>query len=158
MATPAKKRAAPPVRQRSRISVRAVDPAQHLFSLTRMQRECFPRDTFMPLNSGFWVMAFVNQIQPIGFALMIPEDEKTGVIERVGVMPGHRGHRLQIRLLNRCEAEARKLGWDMLLATTYNNPAAANNFIYARWTQYEPEDPWCAPGTDYWMAYIEGRR
>jgi hypothetical protein len=38
----------------------------------------------------------------------------------------------------------------VLVSTTYLNPASANNFVREKWLTYLPAYPWGSPNTIYW--------
>lgn len=132
--------------------IREVDALRHEFTIIRLQRETFPRDTKAPCSEGYWWLAF-DKDNPVAFACMtdVKTWDHTGYISRVGVLPSHRGKGLQKRLMRACERKARALGWKRMISTTLNNPPSANNFIALGYRTYEPASRWGWTETIYWL-------
>jgi GNAT superfamily N-acetyltransferase len=108
-------------------------------------------------EKGFWWLAHQQGVEdPIGFAGLSPSKvwKETGYLERCGIMPGHRGQRLQQRFLRVREAKARKLGWVLLRSDTTDNVVSANNLIKAGYRLFVPRFPWGFKGTLYWRKEI----
>jgi GNAT superfamily N-acetyltransferase len=70
------------------------------------------------------------------------------------VLPSHRGHGAQKRLIRARIRQARALGWTWLITDTYQNPVSSNNLIATNFTLFEPTKPWGAEGTLYWRLKL----
>jgi GNAT superfamily N-acetyltransferase len=137
------------------IRIKEVDGKKFAVQLLRLQKETFPCDEKETPDEGFWWIAYDGD-SAIGFAGMthVNSWDYTGYISRVGVLPSHRGKKLQQRLMRACERKAKQLGWARLISSTYNNPPSANNFIALGYRCYEPEQRWAADGTVYWKKEL----
>jgi GNAT superfamily N-acetyltransferase len=138
------------------VSIRLVDAARQEFTLTRMQKEIFPSDSKAPCDEGFWWLAMDGDT-PVAFACLtdVPSWPESGYISRVGVMPSHRGKKLQRRLMRACERKAKSMGWVRIISTTLNNPPSANNFIACGYKTYEPAARWGWTDTIYWLKELK---
>lgn len=97
---------------------------------------------------GCWWIAF-HKDQPVAFAGLTVHGDY-GYLYRAGVLPGHRGHKLQRRLVRAREAKARKLGLQYIVTdTTYNTPSS-NALIGAGYKLYVPKNPWGPKAALYW--------
>jgi GNAT superfamily N-acetyltransferase len=134
------------------VRIKEVDGQRQALTLSQLQRETFIVAEHIPTNKGFWWLA-IDGCLPVGFVCIehIDEWQYTGYLSRVGVLPSHRGHGLQKRLMQACERKARQLGWARIISSTYNNPNSANNFIRCGYRCYQPEWCWGADGTVYWI-------
>jgi Acetyltransferase (GNAT) family len=106
-------------------------------------------------ESGHWWLAYFKET-PIAFAGVVPSTHVryAGYICRVGVLTGHCGHGLQLRLMRAIQALARRCGWTCLVSDTTRNIASANNFIRAGYRLYQPQYPWAFSDTLYWRKTI----
>lgn len=104
---------------------------------------------------GHWWLAF-HRCGPVAFAGIIPSTElaNAGYFCRVGVLGGHFGHSLQLRLMRAMEARARQNGWCCIVSDTTDNVVSANNFIRAGYRLYQPQYPWGWPQTLYWRKSL----
>jgi GNAT superfamily N-acetyltransferase len=104
---------------------------------------------------GHWWLAFCGEA-PVAFAGLVPSTRarNAGYFCRVGVLQGHWGNSLQIRLMRALEARARINGWSSIVSDTTDNIASANNFIRAGYRLYRPDFPWGWPNTLYWRKLI----
>ena len=115
--------------------------------------DCAPVPTF---DEGHWWLAF-HGTAPVAFAGIVPSTHfsNAGYFCRVGVLGGHRGHRLQLRLMRAMEARARVNGWCSIVSDTTDNVHSANNFILAGYHLFVPAFPWAWPNTLYWRRDIK---
>jgi ribosomal protein S18 acetylase RimI-like enzyme len=104
---------------------------------------------------GGWWLAYFKET-PIAFAGVVPSTHvrNAGYICRVGVLTGHCGHGLQLRLMRAIETLSRRSGWSYLVSDTTRNIASANNFIRAGYRLYQPQYPWAFSDTLYWRKTI----
>jgi GNAT superfamily N-acetyltransferase len=102
-------------------------------------------------EEGHWWLAF-HESRPVAFAGVILSTHfvNTGYFNRVGVLPEHRGHGLQLRLMRALEARARLDGWCSIVSDTTDNVRSANNFIGAGYRLFIPACPWGWASTLYW--------
>jgi GNAT superfamily N-acetyltransferase len=105
---------------------------------------------------GYWWLAY-HEAMPVAFAGVVPSTraDNAGYFCRVGVLQGHYGNRLQLRLMRALERRAKHSGWDCIVSDTTDNLPSANNFIRAGYRLYRPQDPWGWPNTLYWRKPIE---
>src|ERR1700756_3665365 len=80
------------------------------------------------LETGYWWVLKTTDGVLCGFCGMVPMEPFPGVayLKRAYVSPDHRGHNLQLRMLEAREAKARELGWHLLVAETTSHYAAHN--------------------------------
>jgi GNAT superfamily N-acetyltransferase len=137
------------------MKVREVFGPDHEFELIRLQKETFPSDSKVACIEGFWWLA-TEDGRPVGFACMtdVATWPGSGYLSRVGVMPSHRGKGIQRKLMRACEGKAKRLGWERMISTTYNNPPSANNFIKLGYRTYEPASRWGYADTIYWLKEL----
>lgn len=140
------------------ISIKEVDGNEHadlLHSLNALAPECFPLLQQRHLDNGFWFVAYLDG-DPIAFAGMVPFDPFPGVmyLKRCYVLPEHRGHGLQGKLLSLRELKARELGRTTLVSEcSESNTFSAANFRRAGYELCEPEQPW-ARDSLYWVKRL----
>jgi len=111
------------------------------------------------LEGHWWLVWFKNdQGTPIAFAGMRSSQqwEDRGYLCRVGVLPWHRGHGLQRRLLRVREAKARRMGWTHVHTDTTDNIPSSNSLIAAGYKLFRPKYPWGPHphGTLYWRKHL----
>jgi GNAT superfamily N-acetyltransferase len=104
--------------------------------------------------NGTWWLAYETGMpkEPVAFASIVPSVVMKGYafMMRSGVLPAHRGHNLQYRLLGARERYARRAGYTGCVTYTIDNPHSANNIIKAGYKTYTP--PWeFAPGAIYFI-------
>lgn len=112
-------------------------------------------------RGDWWVVTEDKSPEIIGFAGLTksPYSEHFGYLKRSGVLPAHRGHGLQRRLIRVREGRARKLGWSHIITDTTDNPASANTLIRAGYRLFRPRHPWGPlDETLYWKKTINGER
>ena len=128
-----------------------VDTLADLHRLTFFESAPIPE-----FESGHWWLAF-DEHMPVAFAGMVPSTHtlNAGYFCRVGVLRGHWGRALQLRLMRAIEARARHNGWCCVVSDTTDNIASANNFIRAGYQLYRPQYPWGWPHTLYWRKLIK---
>jgi ribosomal protein S18 acetylase RimI-like enzyme len=104
---------------------------------------------------GHWWLAYFKEA-PIAFAGAVSSTHvrNAGYICRVGVLPGHCGRGLQLRLMRAIQVLAQRSGWIYLVSDTTRNIASANNFIRAGYRLYQPQYPWAFADTLYWRKTI----
>jgi GNAT superfamily N-acetyltransferase len=124
-------------------------------TLSALHTLCLPSDEHEDYTQGHWWLALDGDT-PIGFAgyKPLPLDKGCIYFSRVGVLPSHRGHRLQVRFMRTIERHARRAGYVGVFSTTYCNPNSANNFIRLGYLMYTPAHPWGAEGTCYWRKSL----
>lgn len=120
-----------------------------------MDANCFPDDDPADgLDEGYWWIARRGD-EPAAYAGMKPQGWGMVYLCRAGVMPAHRGHGLQSRLLRARCAYARSLGMTAAITdTTMTNRPSANNLIRAGFTLYRPTWQWATPESLYWWKTL----
>lgn len=98
---------------------------------------------FDPEKAGDWWFAYCHDDtgeKVAAFAGLCPSIIMPGYafLMRSGVLPEHRGHGLQLRLIRVRERWARRCGYKGLVSYTVENPQSANNIIKAGLLTYEP--------------------
>ncbi len=113
---------------------------------------CAPVPKF---DQGHWWLA-LREREPVAFAGIIPSALvcNAGYFCRVGVLRGHWGRGLQLRLMRAVQTRARLNGWCSVISDTTDNLPSANNFIRAGYQLYQPKIPWAWPNTLYWRKPI----
>src|ERR1700730_1485349 len=78
----------------------------------------WPRLLKRHLERGYWWLVGIDWEDPVAFAGMVPMEPfpNIGYLKRAYVLPAHRGHGLQRKLLAVREAKARELGWTLLIS------------------------------------------
>jgi len=117
---------------------------------------CFMDASLRPkYDYGFWWLAYCGN-EPVGFAGITPSTIGPGVgyLKRAGVLPAHRGHGLQRRLLRVRERRARELGWRSVITDTTDNVPSSNNLIKAGYRLFEPH-PWAFKHSLYWRKELQ---
>jgi GNAT superfamily N-acetyltransferase len=117
-----------------------------------LQTSTFPSDDPGNPQTGHWWITWDGDV-PAAFASIqsVPSWGNTFYVERTGVLAKYRGQRIQRKLLKTIEHYAKKSGAERLITTTFHNPASANNMIACGFKTYEPQHPWGADGTIYWI-------
>jgi GNAT superfamily N-acetyltransferase len=127
-------------------------------ALVRLNRLTFQRTApaIVP-GSGHWWLAYRGD-EAVGFIGIerskVYRRKKIGYFSRVGVVPKHRGNRLQVRLMRAMEARARRNGWTGIVSDTTDNPASSNSFIAGGYSIFKPRAPWAFAGSVYWFKGI----
>jgi L-amino acid N-acyltransferase YncA len=117
--------------------------------------------TFPPLQSrhllrGYWWIVYLAE-EPVAFAGLVPfiPFDRVGYLKRAYVMPEHRGHGIQLRLMFTREVKARRLGWTHLVSECGpGNKRSYANFIKAGFETCDPEQPWGEPGSSYFVKKL----
>jgi RimJ/RimL family protein N-acetyltransferase len=114
---------------------------------------CFPDDYRVSLDGALWWLVWRGK-DIVGYAGLRPcQDPKNkglGFMNRVGVVPAHRGRGLQKRLIRVREAAARALGLKELV--TYCVPwncASINSLVACGYRFYRPAAKWGGAGSVY---------
>ncbi len=102
---------------------------------------------------GHWWLAYCGRdTMPCAFAGLTPSTlgDGIGYLKRAGVLPGHTGQGLQMRMIRARIARARRNGWHRIVTDTTDNPRSANNLARAGFRMFAPDSPWGMPTTLYW--------
>lgn len=140
------------------ISIKKVsssDTSKHRL-LKNMQRECLRGSPIADPNKGAWWIVYDDTL-PIGFASMVPSFrwDKTGYLNRSGIMPAYRGLGLQKKLIKVREAYAKRIGYEHLVSDTRFNPPSANSLIACGFKTYTPKYPWGFTTSIYWRKHLK---
>ena len=116
---------------------------------------CLPYDDIPDFEFGRWWLATLDGI-PAAFAGYQPSRTEDSAVYlcRAGVLPDHRGHGLQRRLIDARTRAAAREGQRVAITTTFDNPPSSNNLIRAGFLMYEPDAPWGIDGTCYWRRAL----
>jgi len=103
-------------------------------------------------STGWWWLVYTKDTKKeVGFGgLSIGRVANTGYLCRFGVLPQHRGHSLQKRMIYVIEKFARKAGFTSLVTDTLDNVPSSNNLIKSGYLMYTPEKPWSFEAASYW--------
>ena len=137
--------------------IREIDGGDNADILTELHSQCFGSEAPQAdYDIGHWWLAYYEK-EPIGFAGLTPSQFTSycGYLKRAGVLPEHRGHGLQRRLVRVRESRARKNGWSRIVTDCTDNPASANNLFKAGYRMFTPKAPWFRESTLYWIKSIE---
>lgn len=132
--------------------IREVDGEDEHEALTELHRATFTDgERVADFTSGYWWVATHNDT-PVAFIGVVesPRARQVGYFNRVGVLPDHRGKRLQRRLMRAMEQKAKKIGWKKIITDTRHNPSSANNIIAAGYKMFSPIDAWGHIDACYW--------
>ncbi len=134
-----------------------IDGTQHaelLHSLNALEPS-WPLLTETHIETGWWWVLKDDHGTLCGFCGMVPNEPYVGVLylKRAYVSPDHRGHCLQLRMLEAREAKARELGWRQLVAETTSH-YAARNFTRAGFEQVDPEQKWAGADAMYFSKIL----
>jgi ribosomal protein S18 acetylase RimI-like enzyme len=125
---------------------RRVDAKAHRRTLDALHTLTFPSDTPPSWRADGLAWIVYDGGEPVAFLYAEPLPD-SWYFSRVGVMPAARGRGLQRRLMRLMR---KATAGCVLISTTYQNPASANNFVREQWMTYLPAHPWGAPDTIYW--------
>jgi GNAT superfamily N-acetyltransferase len=125
--------------------------------LSVLQQKCLPFDTPSDTNCGYWWMAYDSLGLPCAFAGLVSSVRwtDTGYLCRAGVLPSHRGHGLQKKLIRARVRQAKALGWSWLITDTHENPASSNSLIACGFKLFEPSNPWGLKEALYWRLKLK---
>ena len=125
--------------------------------LARLQKQCLPHDDPISTTTGFWWIVYSEEGVPVAFAGLVRSRRWSdcGYLCRAGVLPAHRGHGLQKKLIRVRIRQARALGWNWLITDTYDNPASSNSLIARGFKLFDPTNPWGADKTLYWRLKLD---
>lgn len=135
--------------------VDSLDPnvAAALHRFNSLAPETFPALQSRHLIRGHWWLVHLGE-EPVAFAGLDPIPS-VGYLKRAYVLPEHRGHGLQLRLMYTREVKARRLGWRQLVSECGpGNARSAANFLKAGFEPVDPEQPWGAPGSRYFSKTL----
>lgn len=107
------------------------------------------------LADGYWWLLKTDDGVLCGFAGLVPCEPFVGVgyLKRAYISPDHRGHGLQLRMIEARIAKAKELGWHQLVAETIN-PRSAHNLRLAGFEPCDPEQKWGEPGSLYFSKLL----
>lgn len=136
-------------------TVRRVDGKAEEKTLHALHTLTLPYDEHVDYGKGWWWIAYHGE-ELAGYAGSQPARTQPNSVyfSRCGVLSGHRGKGLQLRLLSARTRHARTLGALACITTTHENPQSGNNLIRAGFRLYTPESPWGQPGTNYWRLNL----
>jgi GNAT superfamily N-acetyltransferase len=117
--------------------------------------DCFPTLTHWEIENGHWWLAELEG-DAVAFAGMVSSRQynNVGYLNRAGVLPDHRGNKLQQRLMRVRLAKAKRLGWSHITSECTGTVYSANNFIRCGFKMYEPRKPWAFATTNYWIKKL----
>lgn len=129
--------------------------AKYAAIVADLHAQLFPNIIFPYPHYGDWWVVWHND-KPAAFSHMSPTTyyPNCGYFGRVGVLPKHRGHGLQARLMRLAEKRGRGHTWEALISDTTRVPHSAANFERLGWSQFEPENPWGKRHTKYWRKEL----
>jgi GNAT superfamily N-acetyltransferase len=135
-----------------------VDGEQYADVLNRFNSldDTFPVLTEDHLSAGYWWIVYLDEkaVAFAGLVEMVPFPN-VGYLKRAYVLPDHRGHALQLRLIAARVDKARQLGWTMLVSECGpNNHYSARNFRLAQFERTDPEQKWAGPDDLYWRKVL----
>jgi GNAT superfamily N-acetyltransferase len=113
---------------------------------------CLPGDEpYTPRPTDLLWGALTPEGELAGYGALTPD----GYLVRAGVLPKHRGHGLQRRLIQARVTAARRLRIPLLWTYTIpGNPASINNLIRCGFRAYDPEWAWVGDDVIYWWRWI----
>lgn len=116
-----------------------------------LDRIIFPGDDPPDIEGSRWWLVW-DRDTPVAFAgARMLSGEPILMLERCGVLPSHRGHGLQLRLIRARMRWAYEARADAAITYTHpGNPASGNSLIRAGFTLYTPSWAWAGPHFLYW--------
>lgn len=136
--------------------ITAVDGGEYRSLLRKLQKRILPSDDLVPPWQGYWWLAHLDYTA-VGFGcLEMTAGGLNGFLSRAGVLRGHHGHHLQVRLIRARIAKARRLGLRAVVSDTrVGNVPSAKSLIRCGLRPYEPKETW-RTGTDtiYWRLRL----
>lgn len=132
--------------------IERVDGASMAGALVEMDRLLFDTSSRIDPRTGWWWIVWREE-EVCGYAGMVKSHqwEQVGYFNRAGVLPDHRGHGLQRRLIWARVLQARRLGFTHVVTDTTANPPSANNLIECGFRMYLPRYPWAFAASCYWI-------
>jgi GNAT superfamily N-acetyltransferase len=129
--------------------------ARYAAIVADLHAQLFPKIIFPYPHYGDWWVVWEGK-KPVAFAHCSPTTyyPNSGYFGRVGVLPAHRGHGLQARLMKKVVERGRELGWEAMYSDTTRVPHSAANFRKMGWTEFTPESPWGSKHTIYWRKEL----
>ncbi len=123
--------------------------------IKELQKECFPYDKIYITDECLWWVCYWNN-KPVGFYGWEPMKNKpfNVYICRCGVIPSHRGRRLQKKMASVALLCAKNMGYRRAVSDTRQNPPSANSFISSGFKTFTPEDPWSFKDSIYWYKIL----
>lgn len=119
-----------------------------------LDKMCFPYDPpYKKAGAVWWIVR--DEGETVAFAGLRDLGDGTGFLCRVGVVKGHRGRRLQRRLIKVRLAEARRMGLTHLV--TYTSPcnlASANSLVHEGFSLYAPANPYAMAHALYFLMEL----
>jgi predicted acetyltransferase len=124
--------------------------------LSVLQKKCLPFDKTYDTSHGYWWVAVKDGVD-CGFAGLVYSSRWSdcGYLVRCGVVPNYRGLGLQKKFIRVRIRQAKALGLNWLITSTYDNPASANSLIACGFKMFNPTNPWMAKHTSYWRLKLE---
>lgn len=138
-------------------TIRQVDGEDNADILAALHQLTFFDSAPQPdYEKGFWWLAHLGK-EAVAFIGILPSilGFNTGYFTRVGVLPSHRGHSLQAKLMRAMEAKAKRQGWQRIVTDTTDNIPSANNIIAAGYRLFRPKYPWSFENSLYWTKTIQ---
>lgn len=140
---------------------RTVEERDNRAWVQALDSRCFPADVLdLPYEGQpeCWWLGYDTEGDPRVPVAYCGVEESPGnrvFLCRAGVLPSHRGQRLQVRMLRLREKWARENGYKRAITyTACFNAASANNLIRAGYRTYWPADPWGGDAAVYWWKEL----
>lgn len=136
--------------------IREIDGEENADILAELHLLTFFDSAPLPdFSNGYWWLATLGK-ESVAFIGIIQSilGLDTGYFTRVGVLPSHRGHQLQAKLMRAMEAKARRLGWQHIVTDTTDNVPSSNNIIAAGYRLFEPKHRWSFGHSLYWHKQL----
>jgi len=129
---------------------------QTITRLSVLQKKCLPFDKPYETDHGYWWIATKDGVD-CGFAGLVYSSRWSdcGYLVRCGVVADHRGFGLQKKFIRVRIRQAKALGLNWLITSTYDNPASANSLISCGFKMFNPTNTWMAKHTSYWRLKLE---
>lgn len=107
------------------------------------------------LADGWWWLLKDEHGILCGFAGMVENIPHLyeGYLKRAYVSPDHRGHGLQLKMIEARLTKAQELGWRQVVAETISRHSA-HNLVRAGFQQCDPEQKWAGPNALYFAKYL----
>lgn len=135
-------------------TIRRVDGDEYADDLERLQLATeLPK---CPYDDADWFCTFFEG-HPVGYLAIMQSriyPARCAYLVRVGVLPQHRGNRLQLRMMRAAERFVRREAYVEIVSDTTQNPHSANNFIRAGYETFIPITRWSFDDAIYWRKRL----
>lgn len=131
------------------MQIRRVTNSTQLQKIAAMDAICFPNDDpISDWHESDWYLVYEGG-DILGYGSKKELAGDITYLNRVGVLPAHRGKGIQRKLLDRRIKDSQ--GSTIITYTVNSNPASSNNLIRKGFLLFIPENQWVEGEVLYWI-------